>query len=334
MNPHNGQTKAWVGGIDFKYFKYDHVRHGKRQPGSLFKPLVYAKAVENGYSPCTEFKDVAYTVNIDGYEAWTPKNSDRTGYTGEEMPMKQALAKSVNSISAQIIDKVKPDNAVDMAKRLGIKSKLEPFPSMVLGTQDVSLHELVGAYGTFVNQGTHIEPHFITRIEDRFGNILYSKVPEMRTAISPQTAYVMLNMLQETVKIGSGRRLNFEYQLAIASDSNQIGAKTGTTQNSSDGWFMAVTKDLVVGAWVGGDDRAVHFKYWADGQGAKTALPIVGRFLHRNYNDPEINLEKGYFPEPEELNMVIDCPQFDVPTVRQDSVTRDSIIFDDDIYRP
>ena len=329
MSPHNGQIKAWVGGIDFKYFKYDHVRHGKRQPGSLFKPLVYAKAVENGYSPCEQFKDEAYTVSIKGYESWTPKNSDRTGYTGEEMTLKQALAKSVNSISAKIIDKVKPDNAVDMVKRLGVKSKIEPFPSMVLGTQDVSLHEIVGAYGTFVNKGTHIEPHFITRIEDRFGNILYSKVPEMRTAISPQTAYVMLNMLQETVKIGSGRRLDWEYQLLVPSDSNQIGAKTGTTQNSSDGWFMAVTKDLVVGAWVGGDDRAIHFRNWADGQGARTALPVVGQFLKMSYDDPDSLMQKGYFPAPEELSIVIDCPT--IEAAPKDSLaTRDEIMFEDE----
>lgn len=331
MDPHNGHIKAWVGGVDFKYFKYDHVRHGKRQPGSLFKPFVYAKAVENGFSPCEQFKDEAYTVNIPGYEPWTPKNSDRTGYTGEEMPMKRALAKSVNSISAKIIDKVKPDNAVEMVKRLGIKSEIKPFPSMILGTQDVSLHEIMGAYGTFVNQGTHVEPHFITRIEDRFGNILYSKVPEMRRAISPETAYVMLNMLQETVNVGSGRRLDWEYQLLVPSDSNQIGAKTGTTQNSSDGWFVAVTKDLVAGAWVGGDDRAIHFRNWADGQGAYTALPIVGTFLKSSYDDPEVNLEKGYFTAPEKLNIVIDCPQLDLPLTSQDSVVRESVIFDDDI---
>lgn len=333
-DPHTGQIKAWVGDIDFKYFKFDHVRHGKRQPGSLFKPMVYAKAVENGYSPCDIFYDRAYTVNIPGYEAWTPKNSDLTGYTGEAMPLKRALAKSVNSISAQIIDKVKPENAVDMVKRLGIQSEIKPFPSMILGTQDVSLHEIVGAYGTFVNKGTFIEPHFITRIEDRFGNILYSKVPKKKKSISEQTAYVMLNMLQETVKVGSGRRLGFEYQLLVPRDSNQIGAKTGTTQNSSDGWFMAVTKDLVVGAWVGGDDRAIHFKRWENGQGARTALPIVGRFLQKSYDDTLINLEKGYFPVPDELDIIIDCPRFDILPDTRDSVARDSVIFEDDIYRP
>lgn len=333
-DPHTGQIKAWVGDIDFKYFKFDHVRHGKRQPGSLFKPMVYAKAVENGYSPCDIFYDRATTVNIPGYEAWTPKNSDRTGYTGEAMPLKRALAKSVNSISAQIIEKVKPENAVDMVERLGIQSEIKPFPSMVLGTQDVSLHEIVGAYGTFVNQGTFIEPHFITRIEDRFGNLLYSKVPQKRTSISEQTAYVMLNMLQETVKVGSGRRLSSEYQLLVPRDSNQIGAKTGTTQNSSDGWFVAVTKDLVAGAWVGGDDRAIHFKNWIDGQGARTALPIVGRFLQKSYDDTLVNLAKGYFPVPKELNIIIDCPRFDILPDTRDSVARDSVIFEDDIYRP
>ncbi len=144
-NPHTGEIKAWVGGINFKHFKFDHVRHGKRQPGSLFKPLVYSKAVEVGWSPCDKFQDVATTVNIKGYEPWTPKNSDNTGYTGETLHLKTALAKSVNSISAQVIQKVKPDNAVSMVKRLGVQSKILPFPSMVLGTQDVSLLEVVGA---------------------------------------------------------------------------------------------------------------------------------------------------------------------------------------------
>ena len=334
-DPHTGAIKAWVGGIDYKYFKFDHVRHGKRQPGSLFKPLVYAKAVEMGWSPCNPFQDVATTVKIEGYEAWAPKNSDREGYTGQTMHLKTALAKSVNSISAQVIQKVKPDNAVDMVGRLGIQSKIQPFPSMVLGTQDVSLHEVIGAYGTFVNKGTFIEPHFITRIEDRYGNVLYSKVPKKKTGISEQTAYVMLNMLQETVNVGSGSRLKWEYQLIrSAEDSTQVGAKTGTTQNASDGWFVAVTKDLVAGAWVGGDDRAIHFKNWVQGQGARTALPIVGRFLQKVYKDSLLAYDRGPFPQPEELNINVDCAPLERIVIPGDTTARDSVIFEDDIYRP
>jgi len=334
-DPHTGQIKAWVGGINFNHFKFDHVRHGKRQPGSLFKPFVYAKAVEVGWSPCDKFEDVATTVNINGYEAWTPKNSDNTGYTGKTMHLKTALARSVNSISAQVIQRVKPDNAVNMVKRLGIQSRIQPFPSMVLGTQDVSLHEVVGAYGTFANKGTYIEPHFITRIEDRFGNVIYSKVPQKKSAISEQTAYTMLNMLQETVNVGSGIRLKSEYKLIKwQNDSNQIGAKTGTTQNASDGWFMAVTKDLVAGAWVGGDDRAIHFDNWVQGQGARTALPIVGRFLEKVYKDTLLSITKGPFQVPEKLDFRLDCAPLRQIPIQQDSAARDSVIFDEDIYRP
>lgn len=326
-DPHTGAIKAWVGGINFKHFKYDHVRHGKRQPGSLFKPLVYAKAVEVGWSPCDKFQDVATTVNIEGYEAWTPKNSDNAGYTGATMHLKTALAKSVNAISAQVIQRVNPVNAVNMVKRLGLQSDIQPFPSMVLGTQDVSLHEIVGAYGTFANKGTYIEPHFITRIEDRFGNAIYTKVPQKKTGISEQTAYVMLNMLQETVNVGSGRRLKWEYQLISSpADSNQVGAKTGTTQNASDGWFVAVTKDLVAGAWVGGDDRAIHFKNWVHGQGARTALPIVGRFFEKVYKDTVLKITKGPFPKPEKLDFKVDCQPI------EQLFARDSVIFEEDIY--
>ena len=332
-NPHTGAIKAWVGGINFKHFKYDHVRHGKRQPGSLFKPLVYAKAVEMGWSPCDKFQDVATTVNIEGYEAWAPKNSDNAGYTGATMHLKTALAKSVNAISAQVIQRVNPVNAVDMVKRLGLQSDIQPFPSMVLGTQDVSLHEIVGAYGTFANKGTYIEPHFITRIEDRFGNAIYTKVPQKKTGISEQTAYVMLNMLQETVNVGSGRRLKWEYQLISSpADSNQVGAKTGTTQNASDGWFVAVTKDLVAGAWVGGDDRAIHFKNWVKGQGARTALPIVGRFFEKVYKDSVLKITKGPFPKPEKLDFKVDCQPIEQLLIRNDTAARDSIIFEEDIY--
>ncbi len=325
VDPHLGEIKAWVGGINYKYFKYDHVRLGKRQPGSLFKPFVYAKAVENGWSPCQPFRDVAYTVDLPGYETWSPKNSDRSGFTGEMMPLKRALAKSVNSISAQVIDKVKPNNAVDMVKRLGIKSKIEPYPSMVLGTQDVSLHEIVSAYGTFVNKGVHIEPHFITRIEDRFGNVIYSKVPRQQKGISEQTAYVMLNMLQETVNVGSGQRLKWEYQLLTPNDSNEVGAKTGTTQNASDGWFVAVTKDLVAGTWVGADDRSIHFKDWVQGQGARTALPIVGGFFKRVYADTLLGLTRGPFPKPENLEIVIDCQEYKNLLSPQDSIADEEI---------
>ena len=329
IDPHTGQIKAWVGGINYKYFKYDHVRLGKRQPGSLFKPFVYAAAVEQGYSPCHKFRDQAITIRVGPDDTWSPQNSDGK-FSGKQMTIKHALATSTNSVSAQIIDIVKPANAVKMSNRLGIQSRLRPYHSMVLGTQDVSLFEIVSAYGTFVNEGTHIEPHYVTRIEDRFGNVIYNKVPQKKQGINKEHAYVMLNMLQGTVTEGSGRRLVYQY--GLTKDGNEIGAKTGTTQNASDGWFVTVTKDLVTGAWVGGDDRAVHFRNWADGQGARTALPIVALFMDQVYKDSTLNVTPGPFPKPEQISMEIDCQKYENLFNTQDTTLTDSIAYDDDIY--
>ncbi|NVK84101.1 MAG: transglycosylase domain-containing protein [Cytophagia bacterium] len=329
--PKSGAIKAWVGGINFQHFKYDHVRFGKRQPGSLFKPFVYATAVEQGYSPCYTFKDEAVAIPTgNGNEIWDPSNSDG-GFSGDEMTLKLAMAKSVNSITARVMQIVKPDKVVDMAKRLGIKSTIPPYYSIALGTEDVSLFEILGAYGTFANKGTHIEPYFISRIEDKYGNEIYRHVPRKSKAINEDVAYVMLNMMQETVRNGSGIRLwaeNYDYDLTDYNQTkNSIGAKTGTTQNASDGWFVAVTNEIVAGAWVGGDDRAIHFTHWPDGQGARTAMPIVGMFLKDIYADSTLNLQKTLFERPPNLSMEIDCQKF-VDVLN----TSDTTIYDDDIY--
>lgn len=328
--PTTGAIKAWVGGVNFKHFKYDHVRYGKRQPGSLFKPFVYATAVEQGYSPCYTFKDEAVAIPTgNGNEVWDPSNAEGR-FSGEEMTMKLAMAKSVNSITARVMDIVKPDKVVDMAERLGIKSKIPPYYSIALGTEDVSLFEILGAYGTFANKGTHIEPYYISRIEDKYGNEIYRHVPRKSKAINEDVAYVMLNMMQETVRNGSGIRLwsPIYYDLTDYEQTEfSIGAKTGTTQNASDGWFVSVTNDVVAGAWVGGDDRAIHFTHWPDGQGARTAMPIVALFLKDIYGDSTLNLQKTVFQRPPNLSMEIDCQKFaDVLT------PADTAIYDDDIY--
>ena len=334
VDPHNGEIKAWVGGINFKYFKYDHVRLGKRQPGSLFKPIVYSEAVEQGYSPCHRFVDQAVAILQPNGEVWSPQNS-MGRFSGQKITMEDALAESVNSVSAQIIDIIGPANASKMAEALGIQTKINPYHSMVLGTQDVSLQEIVSAYGTFVNQGVHIEPHYVTQIEDRFGNIIYSKVPQEKTAISKDVAYVMLDMLMGAADWrrpkGWGGRLRFNHNLMIPGDSMEMGGKTGTTQNASDGWFMGVTKDLVAGAWVGADDRAIHFSYWPDGQGARTALPIVGDFFRKVYEDSLLNLTKGPFIKPEGFSREIDCQEFMNILNPQDTAATDSI-YDEEIY--
>jgi penicillin-binding protein 1A len=231
------------------------------------------------------------------------------------------------------MDIVKPQKVADMANRLGIESHIDPYYAIALGTVDVSLHEIVSAFGTFANKGTHIEAHYVTRIEDRFGNVIWSKVPQKKQAISEDVAYVMLNMLQETTRRGSGTRLWSEYGLTNFNQTeNEVGAKTGTTQNASDGWFVGVTTDLVAGAWVGGDDRAVHFRYWPDGQGARTALPIVGRFFQKVYKDTTLNIRKAKFPKPANLSLEIDCQRFADILDTQDNVRSDSTIYDPEIY--
>lgn len=332
-NPHSGEIKAWVGGIDYEYFKFDHVRQGKRQAGSLFKPFLYTTAIEQGYSPCFEFIDQPITIKIPGQaKPWAPQNAEDR-FSGERMTMKLAMAKSVNSISARVMDIVKPQKVADMANRLGIESQIDPYYAIALGTVDVSLHEIVSAFGTFANKGTHIEAHYVTKIEDRFGNVIWSKVPQKKQAISEDVAYVMLNMLQETTRRGSGTRLWSEYGITNYNQSeNEIGAKTGTTQNASDGWFVGVTTDLVAGAWVGGDDRAVHFRYWPDGQGARTALPIVGRFFQKVYKDTTLNIRKAKFPKPANLSLEIDCQRFTDILSPQDTSLSDSTIYDPEIY--
>lgn len=328
-DPKTGAIKAWVGGINYKHFKYDHVRQGKRQPGSLFKPFVYATAVEQGYSPCYTFKDEAISIPIPGQSnPWSPQNAE-SRFSGEKMTMKQAMAQSVNSITARVMDKVKPEKVVNMAKRLGIESTIPPYYSIALGTEDLSLHEVVGAYGTFANNGTHIEPYFISHIEDKYGNEIYRHVPRKTKAINQDVAYVMLNMLQETVNSGSGARLRWMYGLVDGKqEKSNMGAKTGTTQNASDGWFVSITNELITGAWVGGDDRSIHFTYWPDGQGARTALPIVGLFLQKVYADKSLGIEKSLFDRPSNLSMEIDCSQFQQAETGSDS----TMIYDDDIY--
>ncbi|PIB37296.1 transglycosylase [Reichenbachiella sp. 5M10] len=320
MEPQTGHIKAWVGGIDHKYFKYDHVKQGKRQPGSTFKPFVYAAAIDLGYSPCFPVVDAPVTWVLDdpANPTWTPQNADGK-YSGETMTIRKAMASSVNSITANIMQKISPRAAVDMAHACGIESPLAAVPSLCLGAGgDVSLYELVGAYSTFVNQGTWTEPYYITRIEDKNGVVLEDFIPKRREAISEKTAYLMLHMLKGAVEEegGTGRGLAWSLK-----QNNDIGAKTGTTQNASDGWFMGVTHNLVGGAWVGGDDRYVHFRNWSMGQGARTARPIWEKFMLKVYADPLIGVEKGFFRKPAQpLGVELDCDRYNGVTAESDSL--------------
>ncbi|MEJ1237239.1 transglycosylase domain-containing protein [Chryseolinea sp. T2] len=308
MDPLTGAVKAWVGGVNYKYFKYDHVKQGKRQPGSTFKPFVYGRAIEDGYSPCLTLLDISPTFKLSNGDTWTPSNSDGTRGDGQPNTLRRAMARSLNTITAQVMQKVGIENVVDFAYRMGITSKLDPVPSLCLGVSDISLYELVAAYSAYVNSGIHTQPFYITRIEDKNGNVLENFTPKIRQAVSEQTAFKMVYMLMGGVEEegGSSRALPEDLK-----SENEIGGKTGTTTNASDGWYMGITHNLVSGAWVGGDERSIHYRTWSLGQGGNTARPIWARYMQRVYADRSLEYKKGAFKRPEDgLDASLDCSAY------------------------
>jgi len=310
MDPHTGHIKAWVGGINHKHFKYDHVKQGKRQPGSTFKPFVYAAAVENGYGPCYTVIDQPVEITIPGQPTYRPNNADNK-FSYERKTIRKAMAQSINSITTYLMKKLGPKVVVETAHRLGITSDLDEVPALALGTSDVSIMEMVGAFSTFANKGEHIKPYYIDRIEDKNGNVLHQFIPRKTAAMSEEHAYIMLYMLRGGTEEEGGTSQGVPWTLR--DEGNEIGGKTGTTQNASDGWYMAVTKDLVSGVWVGGDDRAIHFRSWINGQGARTARPIWVNFMTKVYNDPSTGITKGPFERPDRpLSVEIDCDMYDL----------------------
>jgi penicillin-binding protein 1A len=307
MDPKTGHLKAWVGGINYKYFKYDHVRQSKRQPGSTFKPFIYATAfINNAFSPCDTVRDTPVTFGKeDGLVTdWTPKNAEGV-YSNQNMTLRRAMGRSVNSVAAYLMKKTGPEKVLDYAREMGITSKLPAVPSLCLGAGEVSLYEMVAAYCTFVNQGTYTEPIIITRIEDKHGNILLEKNTKTRDAISKEVAYQMLHMLKGSLQEpgGTSNALN-SYSFT---KGNDVGGKTGTTSNFSDAWYMGVTNELVAGIWVGGDDRSIHFRTLALGQGSRQAMPGFAKFMEKAYADPELGLKKSTFIKPENMAVSIDC---------------------------
>jgi penicillin-binding protein 1A len=296
MDPISGHIKAWVGGIDYKYFQFDHVLQGKRQAGSTFKPFVYGLAMEQGYLPTYTLRDISPQLKDPGLPAWFPDNSEPPYKgTGKPMTLRQAMARSVNSITAQMMQALGRENVVEFAHRVGINSKLDPVWSLCLGVSDVSLYEMVGAYCTFVNGGINTKPLFITRIEDKNGNVIENFVPKTKEAINEQTASKMVYMLRGGVEESGGTSNTLPAELK---KDNEIGGKTGTTNDASDGWYIGVTHDLVTGVWVGGDERAVRFPSWVFGQGIRSARPIWTKFMTEVYADPTTGITKGQFKQP------------------------------------
>ena len=313
IEPQTGHIKAWVGGINHKYFKYDHVDQGKRQVGSTFKPFVYATAINQlRLSPCEKFPNTPYTIPKGRFgipEAWTPKNSGEK--YGGEITLKSALAKSINVISARLIDMVTPLNVVRLAKSAGIESRIPKSPSIALGSVELSLMEMTGAYATFANKGMRVEPNMLLRIEDKNGTVLADFTPKTNEVLSEESAYVVLELLKGVTTAGSGVRLRtsehyykdiitgFPYEF-----TNPIAGKTGTTQNHTDGWFMGVVPNLATGVWTGGEDRAVHFENIAEGQGATMSLPTWALFMKKVYTDTSLNISQEDFEKPESIGIV------------------------------
>ena len=305
MEPQTGYVKAWVGGINHKFFQYDHVQIGHaRQVGSTFKPFIYALAIQEGYSPCYRIPNVPTTIVYDGKE-WTPKNSDNKK-NGRMMTLQQALANSVNYITAYLMKQFGPQATVDLCRRMGVVAPIDPVPAICLGTPEISVFEMVGANATFANKGTWVEPTFVTRIEDKNGKVLADFAPRTEEVMNEEKAYVMLQLMKGVVQIGTGSRLRYRFKLNMP-----IAGKTGTTQNNSDGWFMGITPDLVSGCWTGAEDRAVHFDNTLYGQGAEMALPIWAKYMQKVYADKSIKLTQSDFEKPsKKIEIEMDCSKY------------------------
>lgn len=325
MDPQTGHVKAWVGGMDYKHFKYDMVKQGKRQVGSTFKPFVYATAIDQlQLSPCDSFPRTPITIEANKFgnpEPWTTKNSDGN-YSGKQT-LKDALASSTNTVTARLMNEVGPQPVVEMAKKLGIEQDILPVPAIALGTPDISVYEMVAAYSTFANKGVYNKPVLVTRIEDKNGTVLYQFTPESKDVLSEEVAYVTVNLMEGVTQAGSGRRLrhqgydkwNAVYKEIITGYpyelTNPIAGKTGTTQNQSDGWFMGMVPNLVTGVWVGAEDRAAHFSSISYGQGASMALPIWGLYMKSCYADESLDVSTGNFEKPSDLSINVDCKAAD-----------------------
>ncbi|MGD0712212.1 MAG: PBP1A family penicillin-binding protein [Bacteroidales bacterium] len=310
MEPQTGYVRAYVGGIDYRYFKYDHVCTSKRQVGSSFKPYLYTLAMQEGeFSPCSKVPNVSVSFDMPDGTKWAPKNAgtDKEERVGEMVTLKWALANSVNYVSAYLMKRYSPAAVVKIARKMGITSDITPVYSLCLGTCDLSVYEMTGAYSTFANKGVYVEPIFITRIEDKNGNVLETFKPKTSDAISEETAYLMIMLLKGVVESGTGVSIRYKYKL-----SNPIAGKTGTTQNNSDGWFLGVTPSLVTGVWVGCEDRSVHFRYTNLGQGAHMALPIWAKYMLKVYADKSLGIKKDDFERPaKELSVEVDCDKYE-----------------------
>ncbi|MFA6083087.1 penicillin-binding protein 1A [Mucilaginibacter sp.] len=325
MEPSTGKIKVWVGGIDHKFFNYDHVNQAKRQAGSTFKPFAYVTALDNGFTPCDKFTDKPVTIKYKDNgkdDVWQPNNAD-FHFSYREMSLRWAMGKSVNSITAQVTEHVGWDKVVEYAHKMGIESPLKSVPSVSLGSNDVSVFEMVRAYSTFLNKGEKVDPLLVTKITDQKGNVIEEFTLKAEKVLSEETAWLMLYMFRGGMEEPGGTSQALWEYPSLWKKNNQIGGKTGTSSDYVDGWYMGITKDLVTGIWVGADDRSVHFTTSETGEGSHTALPIFGAFMEKVYADPKSGYTYGPFPKPwVKITKEYMCPS---PIIREDTTTTDSL---------
>ncbi len=302
MEPQTGKVKAYVGGPDYRYFMYDMVSVGKRQVGSTIKPILYTLAMQEGLGPCDKVPNIPQTFVLPDGTTWTARGGSK--HKGEMVTLLWGLANSENNISGWVLKQFTPQAVAQMAHRMGIHSFIDPVPSVFLGTAEISLKEMVSAYSIFANKGVYNTPVLVSRIEDKYGNMLAEFSADSKEVITAQTAYLMCNLLEGVVNKGTGIRLRIKYGF-----TNPMGGKTGTTQQHSDGWFMAVTPDLVGGVWVGAEDRSIHFQNLKYGQGANMALPIWAEFLDKVIKDPKLHFSDRPFEQPAGVYKKLDCDE-------------------------
>ncbi len=301
MEPHTGKVKAYVGGPDYRFFKYDNGRQGKRQVGSTIKPFLYTLAMQEGYNPCSKVVNVPYSFTI-GETVWTPHSTDKAAYIGRTVTLKWGLTHSSNNISAYLMKQFGPESMVNMCRKLGIGSYLDPVYSLCVGSCDLSVYEMVAAYNTYPSRGVYTYPMLVNRIEDKDGNVLANFSSRKREAIGDPTAYLMVNLMLGVVNEGTASRLKWKYGIS------NVAGKTGTTNDQSDGWFIGYSPKLTTGVWVGAEDRQVHFESLALGGGSNMALPIFGIFYKKIYNDPTININgDDSFVPPLGWNISLGC---------------------------
>ena len=302
IEPHTGHVKAYVGGPNYRYFKYDNVRQGKRQVGSTIKPFLYTLAMQEGMSPCDKVVNVPQTFIV-GDTTWTPKSTDKDEWIGQTVTLKWGLTKSSNNISAYLMKQYGPNAMVEMMRKMGVGSYLDPVYPLCVGSADISVYEMVSAYNTFPSKGVYVSPIFVTRIEDNMGNVLGEFSNSKREAVSEYTAYLMANLMQGVVNSGTGVRLRAKYGL-----KGEIAGKTGTTNDQSDGWFIGYTPSLTAGVWVGAEDRQVHFESLSLGGGSNMALPIWGLFMQKVMKDGTLGVyETDRFIAPPGISLNLDC---------------------------